>query len=467
MKRAMTLALCLTASMLITGCGQSAGTGDQNAEPKASEAAENTGTGSAKSGKRTKEDFDYVNILKFTLSDLGKTTYSGSGQEVEMASAYWLITNTGEHSVDACTYSEYVVKTDGSNTESTGGRLWHPLIPGVAEESKTNSNMGKEVVPYSDVKSIEIEHYTYVLDGREYRVNLQEKRASSVASKDWQAEDFNQANILDVSTADLSYITGQDDDPEDDYVDAPFTFVNNGKDAVNDIHPYSYFTDQSDEYVLTAPVNDYYFNLTPGASLKEDVSSNVNEFYKIANDDVKDFGIAGYQYTSGDRLYQVYLQDQTASSREIDNVLPYDETKDILKDILNVEPPVVTPAPSEEELKQTFGEDIPAEYLEDKVSITASLSSNPDPMPKGNITLFATLLDKDGNYLRSLAFPLTSQGGTYSGVCNESSADGVLKNAAVCKVDHYKYYVADPSSDSNGCRSYTVYPEAKRLIGEQ
>lgn len=39
MKRAMPLALCLTASMLITGCGQSAGTGDKTTEPEAAKSA--------------------------------------------------------------------------------------------------------------------------------------------------------------------------------------------------------------------------------------------------------------------------------------------------------------------------------------------------------------------------------------------------------------------------------------------
>ena len=73
------------------------------------------------------------------------------------------------------------------------------MIPNIAtEERSTTSNVRDEIIPYSDVKDIEIQSYQYVLAGKEYTVDLQKKTATSKESKTWQPEDFNTVNILGV-----------------------------------------------------------------------------------------------------------------------------------------------------------------------------------------------------------------------------------------------------------------------------
>ena len=458
MKRTLALALCLTMSTLLASCGQSAGTeaaksaaesGGTAVESSSDQSGKNNSTGKKKNKKKSQsepEDFDACNILQFEHNDIVESTlHDGkTKQEYSIATTDWLITNNGEHSIDQCTVSYGILKKDGSYSEKQGSAsLDFPLIPNIAkEERSTTSNVRDEIIPYSDVKDIEIQSYQYVLAGKEYTVDLQKKTATSKESKTWQPEDFNTVNILGVTVGDISF------DEQSKQATVPFTFVNNGQDIVDEIHPYSYFTSKNDESVMTVHSLWYNFSMAPGKSLNHmEMNKQVDEEpFAIQYDDVKDFGMAGYRYSSGDRIYQVYLKDQTASSQKIRDVLPYDESKDILKDILSITPTL----------------------KDDQLHISATINGNLNPAPKDDISLSISLLDNEGNCFDDDYISLSLQkDGTYSTdpSDNLSYQDVHGKNFATCQLTYYEYNVADPSSDSNGCDVYTVYPESKRLVG--
>ena len=444
MRKFMALAAGLTLSIWIAGCGQGTTAGAPQTSGSSRETAVSSSeadgapeTSQAAQTAPQADDFDSCNILNITHGDIAKK--NSHGDVPEIAETDIIITNTGNQSVSNFSYEYTILKNDGSYTEPQrhGIQGQIPLVPGISIKDSITSEF--KSVAYSDVKDFEIQDYKYVLNGKQYTIDLRQKTVSVKENDRYQAEDFDQVNILQVSAGAVEQLPDEAGPGRAGLGAAPFTITNNGQAAVDSIKVFSYFTNANGENLMEYHP-EYYYAMEPGKSLKdmrvcEDAAPYISTF-----DEIKGFDIAGYEYAQGDRLYQVFLKDHTASSRSIGNVLSDREGKDILKDKLTVT----------------------LNSRDKDMDVHTAVNGTLDPAPADEIMLYISILDKDGNCIGQTSTYLDPAGNdSFSTVYD----NGFLSDAASWQADYYYYNLNVKDADGN--RGYGVYPVVNRVVGSK
>lgn len=342
------------------------------------------------------------------------------------------ITNSGNQDVTSVGYTYNTQKKDGSYSKSFTNGFYTPLAPGYSWSGDLKSDY-TGAVPFSDVQDFEIQGYNYTMGGRRYTVDLQQQTVTSVqetTDQDYRTEDYRQVNILKAEFGDQK---------NSETFAVPYTITNNSEDIIDGCLLFFHYTDQSGRNFVVTSTGAYANFIASGKSMKSLLQLDIQ-----AND-AKDIGLAGYSYAKGDRNYLVDPLDQTASSDQIRNVIPYDDSKDILT--------FSTSASSTD--SNTW-------------NVTATVKGNPElPVDKDNLWVTAVFLDKDGNWLGDSQMPLmqASDESYFSNIRIMLADQDLLNEVSSVQIISYSYKWADDANDADNRHGYSIYPESRKMFG--
>lgn len=299
MKKYFLVLLCLCLSIVMfSGCAsQTAPTKEKETVEKEEESSEAFTLSDATANKENKISFEEANILEYKL-ETRDDAYSDDSIEV-----VFVITNTGEKPVDYLSTDYLYVDSEGNEICEDGRYLDCQIAPGKTAIQKTYGDLDDR--DKSEVKNIEVTSYEYIVDGKEYEVNLQTEKVQVYNLDDENNVDFDEVNILSFE------LTDKGADSSGDYEVEVRTTNNSDMQVSYMSFDMGYFDENSNYLGHDGRYNDNVIN--PGKSV-------VNSSFYFGNDDypTAKYGVYAYEYKltepdkNGFNSYEINLQTKTA-----------------------------------------------------------------------------------------------------------------------------------------------------------